>query len=87
VVSCRPGSFLGPVYGSQAETQHAIEECALGLPVTIIDLCIINLEGATQCRRVKLAAQAFADSKALNQRKQTVTRYTFGLRQSPAPQD
>jgi hypothetical protein len=69
-VSCyidRTHALLGQVYASQAETQHAIEEYAFGLPATIIDLSIINLEGPRpKAPESNLVAHAFADSKALN---------------------
>jgi tetratricopeptide (TPR) repeat protein len=82
-------ALLGQVYGSQGDTQRAIEECKLGLPSDDDGSLHYQLGKLYQrTGETKLAAQAFADSKALNQRKQTATRDTFGLQQkAPTPQN
>jgi tetratricopeptide (TPR) repeat protein len=82
-------ALLGQVYASQGETQRAIDEYKLGLPSD--DDGSVHYQLGRLYQRTgdaRLAAQAFADSKALNQRKQTATRNTFGLQQkAPSPQN
>jgi tetratricopeptide (TPR) repeat protein len=82
-------ALLGQVYGSQGDTPRAIEEYKLGLPSDDDGSVHYQLGRLYQkTGETKLAAQAFADSKALNQRKQTATRDTFGLQQKPpSPQN
>ena len=82
-------ALLGQVYGSQGDTQRAIDEYKLGLPSDDDGSVHYQLGRLYQkTGEATLAAQAFADSKALNQRKQTATRNTFGLQQKlPSPQD
>jgi tetratricopeptide (TPR) repeat protein len=78
-------ALLGQVYGSQGDTPRAIEEYKLGLPSDDDGSVHYQLGRLYQkTGETKLAAQAFADSKALNQRKQTATRDTFGLQQKPS---
>jgi tetratricopeptide (TPR) repeat protein len=82
-------ALLGQVYASQGDTQRAIEEYKLGLPSDDDGSVHYQLGRLYQrTGEAKLAAEAFADSKALNQRKQTATRDTFGLQQkAPPPQN
>jgi len=82
-------ALLGQVYGSQGDTPRAIEEYKLGLPSDDDGSVHYQLGRLYQrTGETKLAAQAFADSKALNERKQTATRDTFGLQQkAPFPQN
>jgi tetratricopeptide (TPR) repeat protein len=82
-------ALLGQVYASQGDTQHAINEYKLGLPSDDDGSVHYQLGRLYQkAGEATLAAEAFADSKALNQRKQTATRDTFGLQQKvPPPQD
>jgi tetratricopeptide (TPR) repeat protein len=82
-------ALLGQVYASQGDTQHAIEEYKLGLPSDDDGSVHYQLGRLYQkTGESKLAAEAFADSKALNQRKQTATRDNFGLQQkAPPPQN
>ncbi len=82
-------ALLGQVYASQGDTQHAIAEYKLGLPSDDDGSVHYQLGRLYQkTGESKLAAQAFADSKALNQRKQTATRDNFGLQQkAPPPQN
>jgi tetratricopeptide (TPR) repeat protein len=81
-------ALLGQVYASQGDTKRAIDEYKLGLPSD--DDGSVHFQLARLYQRVgetKLAADAFADSKALNQRRRTTTRGTFGLQQKdPSPQ-
>jgi len=75
-------ALLGQIYASQGDTKHAIEEYKLGLPSD--DDGSVHYQLARLYQRTgeaKLAAEAFADSKSLNQRKQTAARATFGLQQ------
>ena len=82
-------ALLGQVYASQGDTQRAIDEYKLGLPSD--DDGSVHYQLGRLYQRTgdaKLAAEAFADSKALNQRKQTAARDTFGLQQkSQSPQN
>jgi tetratricopeptide (TPR) repeat protein len=82
-------ALLGQVYASQGETQRAIDEYKLGLPSDDDGSVHYQLGRLYQrTGEAKLAAEAFADSKALNQRKQTATRDTFGLQQkAQSPQN
>jgi tetratricopeptide (TPR) repeat protein len=82
-------ALLGQVYGSQGDTQRAIDEYKLGLPSDDDGSVHYQLGRLYQrTGEARLAAAAFADSKALNQRKQTTTRDTFGLQQKPlSPQN
>jgi tetratricopeptide (TPR) repeat protein len=79
-------ALLGQVYASQGETQRAIDEYKLGLPSDDDGSVHYQLGRLYQrTGEAKLAAEAFADSKALNQRRQAATRDTFGLQQKTAP--
>ena len=82
-------ALLGQVYASQGETQRAIDEYKLGLPSDDDGSVHYQLGRLYQkTGEARLAAEAFADSKALNQRKQTATRNTFGLQQkAPSTQN
>jgi tetratricopeptide (TPR) repeat protein len=82
-------ALLGQIYASQGETQLAIDEYKLGLPSDDDGSVHYQLGRLYQkSGEAKLAWEAFADSKALNQRKQTATRDTFGLQQKPlSPQN
>ena len=82
-------ALLGQVYASQGDTPRAIEEYKLGLPSDDDGSVHYQLGRLYQrTGEAKLAAQAFADSKTLNQRKQTATRDNFGLQQkAPSPQN
>jgi len=79
-------ALLGQIYASQGDTKRAIEEYKLGLPSD--DDGSVHYQLARLYQRTgeaKLAAEAFADSKSLNQRKQTAARATFGLQQKTQP--
>jgi tetratricopeptide (TPR) repeat protein len=79
-------ALLGQVYASQGDTKRAIDEYKLGLPSD--DDGSVHYQLARLYQRTgeaKLAAEAFADSKSLNQRKQTAARATFGLQQKTRP--
>jgi tetratricopeptide (TPR) repeat protein len=82
-------ALLGQVYASQGDTKRAIDEYKLGLPSD--DDGSVHFQLGRLYQRVgetELAAGAFADSKALNQRRRTAARGTFGLQQkdlSPQP--
>ena len=82
-------ALLGQVYASEGDTKHAIDEYKLGLPSDDDGSVHFQLGRLYQkSGEAKLAADAFADSKAINQRKQTAGRNTFGLQQknvSPQP--
>jgi hypothetical protein len=79
-------ALLGQVYASQGETQRAIDEYKLGLPSDDDGSVHYQLGRLYQrTGEAKLAAEAFADSKALNQRKQTAARDIFGLQQKAQP--
>jgi tetratricopeptide (TPR) repeat protein len=75
-------ALLGQVYANQGDTKRAIDEYKLGLPSD--DDGSVHFQLGRLYQRVgetELAAGAFADSKALNQRRRTATRGTFGLQQ------
>jgi predicted Zn-dependent protease len=75
-------ALLGQVYTSQGDTKRAIDEYKLGLPSDDDGSVHYQLGRLYQkAGEAELAAQAFAESKALNQRKQTAARNTFGLQQ------
>lgn len=79
-------ALLGQIYASQGDTKRAIDEYKLGLPSD--DDGSVHYQLARLYQRTgeaKLAAEAFADSKSLNQRKQTATQTTFGLQQKTPP--
>jgi tetratricopeptide (TPR) repeat protein len=79
-------ALLGQIYASQGDTKRAIEEYKLGLPSD--DDGSVHYQLARLYQRTgeaTLAAEAFADSKSLNQRKQTAARATFGLQQKTLP--
>jgi tetratricopeptide (TPR) repeat protein len=82
-------ALLGQVYASEGDTKRAIDEYKLGLTSDDDGSVHFQLGRLYQkCGEAKLAADAFADSKAINQRKQTAGRNTFGLQQkdvSPQP--
>jgi tetratricopeptide (TPR) repeat protein len=82
-------ALLGQVYASEGDTKRAIDEYKLGLPSDDDGSVHFQLGRLYQkSGEAKLAANAFADSKAINQRKQTAGRNTFGLQQkdvSPQP--
>jgi hypothetical protein len=82
-------ALLGQVYASRGDTHSAIDEYKLGLPSDDDGSVHYQLGRLYQkTGEATLAAQAFADSKALNLRKQTATRDTFGLQQkTPTPQN
>jgi len=80
-------ALLGQVYASQGDTKRAIDEYKLGLPSD--DDGSVHFQLGRLYQRVgetKLAAEAFADSKALNQRRRAATRSTFGPQKDPSPQ-
>jgi tetratricopeptide (TPR) repeat protein len=75
-------ALLGQVYASQGDTKHAIAEYKLGLPSDDDGSVHYQLGRLYQkAGEAELATQAFAESKTLNQRKQTAGRNTFGLQQ------
>lgn len=79
-------ALLGQIYASQGDTKRAIEEYKLGLASD--DDGSVHYQLARLYQRIgeaKLAVEAFADSKSLNQRKQTAARATFGLQQKIQP--
>jgi tetratricopeptide (TPR) repeat protein len=79
-------ALLGQIYATQGDTKRAIEEYKLGLPSD--DDGSVHYQLARLYQRTgeaKLAAEAFADSKSLNQRKQAAARATFGLQQKTQP--
>src|ERR1700724_3206249 len=79
-------ALLGQVYASKGETQRAIDEYKLGLPSDDDGSVPYQLGRLYQRNgEAKLSAEAFANSKALNQRRQAATRDTFGLQQKTAP--
>jgi tetratricopeptide (TPR) repeat protein len=82
-------ALLGQVYASQGDTKHAIGEYKLGLPSDDDGSVHYQLGRLYQkAGEADLAAQAFAESKTLNQRKQTAARNTFGLQQKdPSPRN
>jgi tetratricopeptide (TPR) repeat protein len=79
-------ALLGQVYASQGDTKRAIDEYKLGLPSDDDGSVHFQLGRLYQkAGEAKLAAQAFADSKALNQKKQSTARSTFGHLQKDVP--
>jgi len=82
-------ALLGQVYASGGDTKRAIEEYKLGLPSDDDGSVHFQLGRLYQkSGEAKLAAEAFADSKAINQKKQMAGRNTFGRQQkdvSPQP--
>ena len=75
-------ALLGQVYASRGDTKRAIEEYNLGLPSD--DDGSIHYQLARLYQRTgqeNLAAEAFADSMSIKQRKQTAARSTFSLEQ------
>jgi tetratricopeptide (TPR) repeat protein len=82
-------ALLGQVYASQGDTKHAIGEYKLGLPSDDDGSVHYQLGRLYQkAGEAELAARAFAESKTLNQRKQTAARNTFGLQQKdPSPRN
>jgi tetratricopeptide (TPR) repeat protein len=82
-------ALLGQVYASEGDTKRAIDEYKLGLPSDDDGSVHFQLGRLYQkTGEAKLAAEAFGDSKAINQRKQTAGRNTFGRQQkalSPQP--
>jgi tetratricopeptide (TPR) repeat protein len=75
-------ALLGQVYASQGDSKHAIGEYKLGLPSDDDGSVHYQLGRLYQkAGEAELAARAFAESKTLNQRKQTAARNTFGLQQ------
>ena len=79
-------ALLGQIYASQGDTNRAIAEYILGLPSD--DDGSVHYQLARLYQRTgeaDLAAEAFADSKSLNQRKQTAARSTFSLQQKTQP--
>jgi predicted Zn-dependent protease len=85
----RVHALLGQIYASQGDTKRAIDEYKLGLPSDDDGSVHYQLGRLYQkAGEATLAAQAFADSKTLNQRKQTAGRNSFGLQQKDqAPQN
>ena len=80
-------ALLGQVYATQGDTKRAIEEYQLGLPSD--DDGSVHFQLGRLYQKVgdaKLAAEAFADSKTLNQKKQSAARNTYGhLQTAPSP--
>jgi tetratricopeptide (TPR) repeat protein len=79
-------ALLGQVYASQGDTKRAIEEYKLGLPSD--DDGSVHYQLGRLYQRIgeeKLAAEAFADSKSISQRKQTAAGSTFNLEQKTRP--
>jgi tetratricopeptide (TPR) repeat protein len=75
-------ALLGQIYASQGDTKRAIEEYKLGLPSDDDGSVHFQLARLYQkTGETKLAAEAFADSKFLNQRKQTAAQTTSDLQQ------
>jgi tetratricopeptide (TPR) repeat protein len=81
-------ALLGQVYASKGDTKRAIDEYKLGLPSDDDGSVHFQLGRLYQkSGEAKLAADAFADSKTINQRKQAAGRDSFGRQQkSPSPQ-
>jgi tetratricopeptide (TPR) repeat protein len=82
-------ALLGQIYASEGDTRRAIDEYKLGLPSDDDGSVHFQLGRLYQkAGEATLAAEAFADSKALNQRKQSAARDTLGHLQkdvSPHP--
>jgi tetratricopeptide (TPR) repeat protein len=79
-------ALLGQVYASQGDTKRAIEEYKLGLPSD--DDGSVHYQLGRLYQRTgeeNLAAEAFADSMSIKQRKQTAARSTFSLEQKTRP--
>jgi tetratricopeptide (TPR) repeat protein len=82
----RVHALLGQVYASQGDTKRAIDEYKLGLPSDDDGSVHFQLGRLYQKSGEKeLAATAFADSKALNQRRRFNTLTTFGTQQKNLP--
>jgi tetratricopeptide (TPR) repeat protein len=81
-------ALLGQVYASEGDTKRAIDEYKLGLPSDDDGSVHFQLGRLYQkAGETELAASAFAESKAINQRRQTSSRDTFRLQQKdPSPQ-
>jgi tetratricopeptide (TPR) repeat protein len=82
-------ALLGQVYADQGDTRRAIDEYRLGLPSD--DDGSVHYQLGKVYQRTgepRLATQAFAASKALNQRKLTAAQNAFGIQQkSQSPRD
>jgi tetratricopeptide (TPR) repeat protein len=82
-------ALLGQIYASEGNTERAIKEYNLGLSSDDDGSVHFQLGRLYQkSGEAKLAAGAFEDSKAINQRKQMAGRNTFGRQQkdlSPQP--
>jgi tetratricopeptide (TPR) repeat protein len=79
-------ALLGQIYSGQGDTKRAIEEYKLGLPSDDDGSVHFQLGRLYQKAGEKeLAANAFADSKALNQRRRSNTETTFGVQQKDLP--
>jgi tetratricopeptide (TPR) repeat protein len=79
-------ALLGQVYASQGDTKRAIEEYKLGLPSD--DDGSVHYQLGRLYQRTgeeTLAAEAFADSKSISQRKRTAARNTIDLEQKTRP--
>jgi tetratricopeptide (TPR) repeat protein len=75
-------ALLGQIYASQGNTERAIKEYNLGLSSDDDGSVHFQLGRLYQkSGEAKLAAAAFEDSKAINQRKQAAGRNTFGRQQ------
>jgi tetratricopeptide (TPR) repeat protein len=82
-------ALLGQIYASEGDTKRAISEYKLGLSSDDDGSVHFQLGRLYQkSGEAKLASDAFEDSKAINVRKQTAGRNTFGRQQkdlSPQP--
>ncbi len=82
-------ALLGQIYASEGDTKRAINEYKLGLSSDDDGSVHFQLGRLYQkAGEAKLASDAFEDSKAINLRKQTAGRNTFGRQQkdlSPQP--
>ena len=75
-------ALLGQVYANQGDTKRAIDEYKLGLPSDDDGSVHFQLGRLYQkAGDATLAAEAFADSKALNQKRQSAARGTYGHQQ------
>jgi tetratricopeptide (TPR) repeat protein len=75
-------ALLGQIYASEGNTERAIQEYNLGLSSDDDGSVHFQLGRLYQkSGETKLAAAAFEDSKAINQRKQAAGRNTFGRQQ------
>jgi tetratricopeptide (TPR) repeat protein len=75
-------ALLGQIYASEGNTERAIKEYNLGLSSDDDGSVHFQLGRLYQkSGEAKLAAAAFEDSKAINQKKQAAGRNTFGLQQ------